>query len=132
LTANASAGVQLQVPIFNGFRTRHQDAEAEANVRAALAHTADVERQVAAEVEQALAGVRSSMEKIENSKVQVRRAEAALSMAEAQYEAGVATNLDVLDAQTALSQAKLVRLRALYEYMIGVNALDRATGKKIW
>lgn len=132
LTANVAAGVQLQVPLFNGHRTRHREAEAEANVRSSRAHTADVERQVTAEVEQALAGTKSSLEKIENSMVQVRQAEAALSMAEAQYEAGVATNLDLLDAQTALSQAKLIRLRAFYEYMIGVNALDRATGRKIW
>jgi outer membrane protein len=132
LEANVAAGVQLQVPLFNGHRTRHREAEAEANVRSSRAHTADVERQVTAEVEQALAGAKSSLEKIENSMVQVRQAEAALSMAEAQYEAGVATNLDLLDAQTALSQAKLIRLRAFYEYMIGVNALDRATGRKIW
>jgi outer membrane protein len=132
LEANVAAGVQLSVPIFNGHRTRYQEAEAQANVRSAAAHTAGIERQVSAEVEQALAGVQSSVEKIENSLIQVRRAEAALAMADAQYRAGVATNLDMLDAQTALSQAKLVRLRALYDYMTGVNALDRASGRKIW
>jgi len=132
LKANVAAGVQIQVPIFNGHRSRYQVAEAAANARAAEARTADVERQVTAEVEQALAGVRSSVEKIDNSTIQVRRAEAALAMAEAQYGAGVATNLEVLDAQTALSQAKLVRLRSLYDYMISANALDKATGKKIW
>jgi outer membrane protein len=132
LQANIAAGVQLQVPIFNGHRTSAQEKEAAANVRSAAAHTTDVDRQVTAEVEQALAGLRTSVDKIENSIVQVRRAEAALDMARAQYEAGVATNLDLLDAQTALSQAKLVRLRAFYDYMIGVSALDRATGKRIW
>ena len=73
-----------------------------------------------------------SLEKIENSAVQVAQAEAALAQAQAQYDAGVATNLDVLDVQTALSGAKLIRLRAIYEYMVGMNALDKATGKKIW
>jgi outer membrane protein len=132
LKANITAGVQLVVPLFNGYRTRHQREEADANVRAAKAHTADVERQVAGEVEQALAGVKSSLDKIENSGAQVRQAEAALSRAEAQYEAGVATNLDLLDVQTALSQAKLVRLRSMYDYMVSLTALDKATGKQIW
>jgi|WetSurMetagenome_2_1015567.scaffolds.fasta_scaffold07587_4 outer membrane protein len=132
LKANVAAGVQLLVPIFNGYRTRHQTEEADANVRAARARTADVERQIAGEVAQAVAGVRSSLSKIENSNVQVRQAEAALSRAEAQYEAGVATNLDLLDVQTALAQAKLIRLRSIYEYTISSNALDRATGKRPW
>jgi outer membrane protein len=83
-------------------------------------------------VAQAVAGVTSSREKIENSNVQVRQAEAALSRAEAQYEAGVATNLDLLDVQTALSQAKLVRLRSIYDYTVSLIALDKATGKRIW
>jgi outer membrane protein len=132
LKANIAAGVQLVVPLFNGYRTRHQQEEADANVRAARARTGDIERQVAGEVEQAVAGVKSSLDKIENSNVQIRQAEAALSRAEAQYEAGVATNLDLLDVQTALSQAKLVRLRSIYDYMVSLNALDKATGKRVW
>ncbi|MGD1047339.1 MAG: TolC family protein [Candidatus Krumholzibacteriaceae bacterium] len=130
--ANVAAGVLLMVPLFNGHRTRHQEEEADANIRSAKARTADVERQVASEVGQAITGVQSSLEKIENSAVQVAQAEAALARARAQYDAGVATNLDLLDVQTALSQAKLIRLRAIYEYMAGMNALDKATGKKLW
>jgi outer membrane protein TolC len=132
LKANIAAGVQLQFPIFDGHRTRYREKEADANVRSAKAHTADIERQVMSEVEQAMAGVKSSRDKIENSAMQVRQAEAALSMAKAQYEAGTATNMDLLDVQTSLSQAKLIRLRAIYDYMVSLNALDRATGKKVW
>lgn len=130
--ANVAAGVLLMVPVFNGHRTRHQEEETDADIRSARARTADAERQVGSEVDQAIAGVKSSLEKIENSAVQVAQAEAALAQAQAQYDAGVATNLDVLDVQTALSGAKLIRLRAIYEYMVGMNALDKATGKKIW
>jgi outer membrane protein len=132
MTANIAAGVQLQVPIFNGNRTRYRQREAEANVRSAKAHTADVERRVLSEVEQAMAGVASNREKIENCALQVRQAEAAVTLAKAQYEAGAATNLDLLDVQTSLSEAKLVRLRALYDYMVSRHALDKATGKRIW
>ncbi|MDI6808057.1 MAG: TolC family protein [Candidatus Eisenbacteria bacterium] len=62
----------------------------------------------------------------------VSEAEAALSRAQAQYEAGVVTNLDLLDVQTALSQAKLIHLRSIYDCMVSMNALDKATGKKMW
>ena len=41
-------------------------------------------------------------------------------------------NLDLLDAETTLSQAKLIRLRAFYDYTMSLYALDRTTGRKVW
>jgi outer membrane protein len=92
----------------------------------------DLERRIATEVGQALSATLASQEKISNAQVQVDRAEEAVTIAKAQYGAGVNTNLDLLDAQTSLSEAKLVLLRARYDYVSSLNALDRATGKKIW
>jgi outer membrane protein TolC len=127
-----AAGLELRAPIFNGHRTRHQEEEADANLRSAKAREDDLSRQVVSEVQQALAAVRSSWEKIEATEIQVTEAESALSMANVRYEAGVVTNLDLLDAQTALSQAKLMHLRSLYDYTVSLTALDKATGKKLW
>lgn len=132
LQGNISAGVQLQVPAFNGHRTKYQESEADANILSAKSHTEDIRRQIASEVQQAIAGVKSSLEKIQNSEVQVKQAEAALAMARTRYEAGVVANLDLLDAETTLSQAKLIFLRAMYNYAISLTFLDKATGKKIW
>ena len=53
-------------------------------------------------------------------------------MARVRYDAGVVTNLDLLDAEMTLSQVKLIRLRAFYTYTESLNALNRATGRKIW
>jgi outer membrane protein len=131
-TANFTAGLSIHVPIFNGHRTHYQYQEAEANLQAAKAHSSDVQRQIASEVKQAITGVYSSMEKIHTSEIQVAQAEEALSMANTRYDAGVITNLDLLDAQTMLSQAKLIRLRALYNYTVSMNTLNKATGKVIW
>ena len=129
---NYAAGLELNFPIFNGYKRRHQEAEADANFNSARYHTTDLERQILSEVRQAIAGVSSSLEKIASTETQVRQAEEAVSMARVRYTAGVITNLDLLDAETALSQTKLIRLRALYDYTVSLNALDRATGKKIW
>ncbi|MCX5800834.1 MAG: TolC family protein [Candidatus Eisenbacteria bacterium] len=130
--ANFSAGAQLQFPIFNGNRTRHQRNEAEANLRSTRARTEDLERQIIADVQQATAGAKAGLEKIDNAEVQVRQSEEAVSMAKIKYEAGVVTNLDLLDTQTTLTQARLNYLRALYNYTVSLVAVDRATGKKVW
>jgi len=62
----------------------------------------------------------------------VTQAEEAVATAKARYEAGVATNLDVLDAQTSLSNARLARLGAHYEYVTSRYALEKATGARPW
>ncbi|PWB73860.1 hypothetical protein C3F09_04655 [candidate division GN15 bacterium] len=129
---NYAAGVEMKLPIFNGHKTRYRMSEADANYSATRAHTTDLERQVHSEVRQALAAVNSSLDKIASTETQVRQAEEAVSMAQVRYNAGVITNLDLLDAETALSQTKLIRVQALYDYTVSVNDLDRATGRKQW
>ncbi len=130
--ANYTAGLLVLVPVFNGHRTSFKEKEAEANLHSARARTNDIRSQVNSEVEQAIAGVNSSRDKIQNAETQLKQAQEALAMAQARYEAGVITNLDLLDTQTTLSQVKLIRLRAIYNYTISLNALDRATGRRVW
>ncbi len=132
LKANYVATVNLQMSLFDGFRTRHNKEMADARLLGAEARTGDAKRRITAEVEQAISGTQASLNKINNAEVQVKRAEEALAMAQAQYNAGVVTNLDLLDAQTSLSEARLVYLRAKYDYVNNLNTLDRATGRKIW
>jgi outer membrane protein len=132
LKANYSAGFDFRIPIFNGYRTRSQRREAEAGLRMAQHHRDDLTRQISAEVRQATARARANWEKINNAEVLVAQASEAVSMAKVRYEAGVVTNLDVLDAQTMLTQANLAYLRSLYAYTVSLIDLDQATGKKAW
>jgi outer membrane protein len=129
---NYAAGLQLNVPLFNGFKTKHDKAAAVADLSSARAHTSDIEQQIRASVLQAIAGVNSSMEKTASAEAQVYQAEKAVSLAGVRYEAGVITNLDLLDAETTLSEAKLIRLRAQYNFTISLVELDRAIGEKQW
>ncbi len=132
LKLNWVGGVQLQVPIFNGFMTRGRKNQARADLNAARYHTQDVELRVISGVDQAISGVQASRNKVSTAEPQVRAAEQALSLARIRYDAGTATNLDLLDAETALANAQLVHLRAIYELVINKYTLDRAVGAKIW
>jgi outer membrane protein len=132
IKGNWVAGAQINVPIFNGFLTRGRESQARANLSAAQWHTQDIQRRVIAGVDQAISGVKASQEKLATSEPQVQQAKRALAMAQTRYSAGAATNLDVLDAETALANAQLIRLRAMYELVRNRYALERATGTKIW
>jgi outer membrane protein len=132
MMGNYAASLNLQAPIFDGYRTRHQQELARASLLAVQARMRDTQKRIETEVGQALSATLASQEKIGNAQVQVDRAEEAVTIAKGQYGAGVNTNLDLLDAQTSLSEAKLMLLRARYDYVSSLNALDKATGKKIW
>ncbi len=132
LRGNYAAGVELKIPVFNGHRTKYKKAAADAGFNSARAHTSDIEQRVKSEVLQAVAGVNSNLDKIASTETQVQQAQKAVEMARVRYTTGVITNLDLLDAETTLSQAKLIRLRALYDYTVSLNELDQATGRKLW
>jgi outer membrane protein len=132
LEGNFVAGAGLSVPIFTGFRIENQQRRALADMNAARAQAQDIELQITAEVRQALEDLRAGVDKVQNVKIQVRQAEEALRMGKVRYEAGVITNLDLLDAQTSLSEARLAYIGAQYGYVISRYALDRATGASVW
>ena len=132
LRGNWVVGLDVDVPIFNGFRTRAEEEEAMANRLASEAHTSDMERLVAAEVQQSISDVRTSADKIETSMLQVEQAKQALDIATVRYESGVITNLDLIDAETALAQARLGHLQALFDYVISSTRLDRAVGNPLF
>lgn len=131
-TANWDAGIQVNVPVFNGFRRSSHVAETQALLDATRDHTRDIERRVTTDVQQAIADVQASQERLTTSEVQVQQAEQAVSLAGVRYDAGVITNLDVLDAQTSLEAARLVALKARYDLVRSRYELDRALGNRVW
>jgi len=132
LKTNWIAGVLVKVPIFNGFLTKNNKSAAYAELLASQENTLNIKNQVSARVTQAISDLKASQDKVKTSAVQVEQAEAAYSIAQARYEIGVITNLDLLDAQTSLAYAKLIHLKALHGVISSRYALDRAVGSKVW
>jgi outer membrane protein len=130
LKLNYVAAVQATVPVFNGFRTRSLKAEAEANRRTLDDRDREVKDLIRREVLQALADLDASREKLQSVEVNVERARTALDYARLSYEAGTITNLDLLDTEDAYSEAELVRLQALYQFVVSRLALQRAVGNR--
>ncbi|SHK07514.1 Outer membrane protein TolC [Hymenobacter psychrotolerans DSM 18569] len=129
---NSVGVVQLSVPIYDGNKNKNQRVEALANIRGSQARIQDTEEQVRADVRQAANNLESSTARYDNALLQINQATDALTRAKARYRYGVGNNLDVLDAETSLAQARLARLQAIYNYTLGQYQLKRATGEQIW
>ncbi|UOG75282.1 TolC family protein [Hymenobacter tibetensis] len=129
---NSVGVVQLSVPIYDGNKNKNQRVEALANIRGSQARIEDTQEQVRSDVRQATNNLQSSTARYENSVVQIAQATDALTRAQGRYRYGVGQNLDVLDAETSLAQARLSRLQAIYNYTLGQYQLKRAVGEQIW
>ena len=125
---NESVGVSLTVPLFEGFATERQVEEAQAEVQAAEARLTDVRRQVSTRVEQAGSDLRALLDRLASTQLRVEQARTAAELARTRYEAGTITNLELLEAETALQQARLERTEVRYQVVLGRYALQRAAG----
>ena len=121
-------GAQAQFPVFDGGRVNHQEEEAQAVIESEQAHAQDAERQIRSDVEQTISDVQASWSKVQISEVQLQQAHEAVAIARTKYETGSITNLDLLDAETAESSARLMNLQALYRFVISKYELSRAVG----
>jgi outer membrane protein len=115
--------------LWDGGRTRAEQAEAAAGQRAAEARVADFDRQLTFEVRQRQLELESSRAAIAAAADGVRSANEARRVLAERFTAGVATNTEVLDAQTAALQAELEHTRALSNARLAEARLARALGR---
>ena len=128
LRGNLIASAGVTVPLFDGGRTGDEEQEAQAELNAAHERIATLERQVRASVETAMNDMQTAREKYQIAAVQVRQADEAIAIARQLYETGSATNLDLLDAETAALNANLNRLQTVYRFVVSGYELKRAVG----
>jgi outer membrane protein len=70
-------------------------------------------------------------EVLESQKKVQEQAEEALRLAEARMNAGTGTQLDVLNAQTSLTDARTTQVQALHDYSVARARLRRALGENL-
>ena len=125
------AGGQLTWNLFDGLRTQGRIKEANANFERAEVDLDDAGRQIALEVRTAYSNFIEAREVLDSQKKVVEEAEEALRLASARSEAGTGTQLDVLSAQTALTDARTTQVQALHDYDAARARLQRAVGQNI-
>jgi len=124
-----SSAFSLQIPIFNGFRSNKQYQKARLDYKILLDSQKQINDGILAEVELAYNKFIESKEKLLSTNETVALAKEALRLANLMYEEGTNTQIDVLSAQLALTQAQMNYVNSLYEYQIARYELRKATGQ---
>jgi len=132
LRGNFAAAFSFKYPIYNGSKEDALEQEAYANLLSTHSHSDEVEITIKSEVTKALSDLSSLEVQLQNIKVQIDQAAQSVDRSELQYKAGTLRNLDLLDAQTSLSEAKLSELQIIFRNIMADYNLQRAVGHKIW
>ncbi len=125
---NWGASVTASYKLFDSGLAKSKVRQADAGLNKATEQARQSRDSVQLEVRQAFLNMKEAEKRIETSKVAVDKAEEDFKIAQVRYSAGVGTNLDVIDAQLALTQAKTNNIQALYDYNTSKAKLDKAMG----
>jgi outer membrane protein len=132
MRGNWVAALSLNVPVFNGFLTRYQEGEAKVNSSVSELKISTLKRDIISDVREAASNLNSNLEKLNTTLTQVDFAEQTVLRALSRYNGGVGTNLDVLDAETSLAEARFFYLRDLYKSILSYYQLKKAVGDVIY
>lgn len=124
-----SIGLNVSVPIFTGFRTTAQTAQARDNYIATSQTMVETQRTVEREVRNAFYDVNASLSSINAFQQAVTSAESALKATEAGFEVGTRTIVDVLNSTRNLFNARRNLAEARYGYIRQRLALEQSIGE---
>jgi outer membrane protein len=126
-----SAGGQMSWNLFDGALTIGKVRQAKALYDKSKNELADRSRQVELNVRTAYSDFLEAREVLDSqTKVQEQAVES-LREAKARFDAGTGTQLDVLDAETSLTQARTTQVQALHDYAAARARLERAIGAEL-
>ncbi len=125
-------GVELSWHIFDGLRTKGKVQETTALYERAGVDVTDSMRRIELEVRTAYLNLVEADEVLKSQEKAVEQAQEALRLANARAEAGTGTQLDVLGAQTSLTEARTNQAQALHDYSVARARLQHAIGVEKW
>lgn len=132
LKPNYVVGLGLRIPIFDGMKNKYNLAQAKSAVTSSAYETENTKRTVTNELKEAQAYMAAAEQKIDQFSLQFRQAQNAYNLALTSFSSGVITNLDLLDANTAVSESRLMLLRAQIDYAASIYKFRAALGERLY
>jgi outer membrane protein TolC len=125
-TFNVTAAVS--VPIFDGGRIEGRTIRAEAELKQRRAEAEDKRAEVYYDVRMAFLDVEATGEQLQTATRSRELAAQQLTQSRDRFAAGVASNVEVIQAQEAVTLAEEQYISALYGFNIAKAVLARAVG----
>jgi outer membrane protein len=128
---NKSVGLNLNVPIFNGWQVQNGIKRARINVMSQKLNYDNVKIQLRRNVQQASADALAAQKKYYATLKSNNAASENYKYTEQRYELGASNSFEYNDAKTRLSKADSDLLQAKYDYLFKVKILEFYQGKPL-
>jgi outer membrane protein len=129
---NYVLGIGLRVPIFDAMRTKYNLMQAQSAITSVTYESENTKRNISTEISEAEVYMLSAEKKISQYELQLSQALKAYDLAQVSFKSGIITNLDLLDANTSVSESSLLLLKARIDYAASVYKLKVALGQRIY
>ncbi len=120
--------VTLNIPVFQGSRVRADKLQADAALQQRKAELADLEGKIDDQVRIAFLNLQSASELVSVSKSNIDLANQTQTQAQDRFKAGVADNLEVVQAQESVASANQSYIASLYAFNLAKISLAQAIG----
>ncbi|MBI3901821.1 MAG: TolC family protein [Nitrosomonadales bacterium] len=129
ITRQSSLGVSVSMPWFSGYRDTYNNRAVQAQLDGKVAERDRVANQIALDVWKAYQTLLTNSQALRAADDLLASAEQSEKVASGRYQAGLGSVLDVLNAQSALANARQQRVSALYAFQASRFTLAQAMGQ---
>jgi outer membrane protein TolC len=123
-----SLGLSLTYRVFDGFKTRSQVREAEAQLQEYEVTLRDTEERTLLQIKQAILSIEDASKEVAAQQASVEQAKEAQRLTELGFRQGVRLQVELLDAQRALTNAEATYATAVYNHELARLQLEQAIG----
>ena len=124
-----AAGVNVSIPIFNGFLFSARANEAKLRAQAADQSVQQLRQTIARDVTDTVLEAQSGFQRIDVSRQLLEQANSAFDLAQTRYKLGLSSIVELSQAQLAQTQAQIAYAGARYAYQQTLAALRFQTGQ---
>jgi outer membrane protein len=123
-----AAGLNVTIPIFNGFRYSAQAAEADLQAKAAAERGRDLRNQIFRDVRTAWLNANTALQRVTVAEELLKQSNSALDLAQTRYQLGLSSIVELSQAQLQQTQAAIGDANARSQYSFAIATLQFQTG----
>ena len=122
-----AAGVNIEVPIFNGFLYSAKARESDLRAQAVRQSILDLRNRISRDVRTSWLNAETAFERVSVSEQLLRQANLALNLAQTRYQLGLSSIVELSQAQLQQTQAEISNAQAGYDYRLSLSVLRYQT-----
>jgi outer membrane protein len=118
-----AAGVNLQIPIFNGFLFSARAKEADLRAQSVQQRRVDLRNSVARDIRASWLNAKTAYDRLDVTNQLLKQANLALDLSQTRYKLGLGSIVELSQAQLQQTQADISQAQASYEYRLALDVL---------